>query len=102
MFLDPDGDAEILAQRYLASISVIRSIRAGRSHDETTRWLVNPLTSRRRFDTEMVNAICASTDCALSRPPVWGDPSVPSIVGALVGSRRFSWMNCSAGTPPTE
>jgi hypothetical protein len=31
------------SQRYPASISVIRSICAGRSHDETTRWLVNHL-----------------------------------------------------------
>jgi hypothetical protein len=63
IFLDPDGDAEFLPRGIRASIIVIRSIRAGRSHHETTQWLVNPLTSRRRFDTEMVSPICASTDC---------------------------------------
>jgi hypothetical protein len=31
------------SQRYPASITEIRSICAGRSHDETTRWLVNHL-----------------------------------------------------------
>jgi hypothetical protein len=90
------------SQRYPASISVIRSICAGRSHDETTRWLVNPLASCRRLDIEMVNPICASTDLL---------PVTATRLGCSIRSvhrwrpGRFetrSWMNCSAGTPPTE
>jgi hypothetical protein len=83
-----------------------RGIRLGQSDPVDPCW---PLPSRDNamaaepaykppsVRSEMVNAICASTDCCPSLPPAWAVPSGASIVGALVGSRRRSWMNCSAG-----
>jgi hypothetical protein len=74
-YLDPPGVREVynaIAVDDLKSalISMMRSICAGRSHHEITRWLVK-LTSRGLFDTEMVNPNCASTDGYPSLPPAW-------------------------------
>jgi hypothetical protein len=61
-----------------------------------------PTSSRGLFDTEMVNPIRASTDrCRV--PATRLGCSISSVHRWRPG--RFetrSWMNCSAGTPPTE